>query len=84
MTSAEAQTLIDLLLEGRPPSTQSWGAQVLEYGRVLRRGPPLDQATALASLYSVKDPDPPRLLMITRFEELLLPQLAEALAAPAG
>lgn len=84
MTAAEAQVVVDILLEGGQPSTLGWGEQVLEYGRVLRRGPLEAQARILASLYSVKNPDSPQLLMITRFEEKLLGPVAEALGRPQG
>jgi hypothetical protein len=84
MTGAEAQVVVDVLLEGGSPSTLSWGEQVLEYGRVLRCGPPEAQARVLASLYSVEDPDPPRLLMISRFEDQLLQATADALGRPLG
>lgn len=84
MTAAEAQVVVDVLLEGGQPSTLSWGVQVLEYGRVLRGGPLEAQARVLASLYSVENPDSPQLLMITRFEEKLLAPVAEALGRPQG
>lgn len=79
MTLAEANTLVDLLLEAHQRSTMSWGVRVLEYGRAERSGQPDRIAHALAELYAETELKPPQELMVRRLEERLLPELAAAL-----
>lgn len=76
MSHEEAVVAVDLIVQGVPRSTASWGAQFMAYRRVEKSGSLREQAVALATLYAEPQPDTPRRLMIERLEKALLPKLA--------
>jgi len=81
MTRDEGQACWDVLSrkEGEPDA-RSWGEQFVEYTRLLKNGTPVEQAERLHRLYRVRAPLPPtHVLMVTRFEEHLLHDVAKAL-----
>lgn len=86
MTKEEAQAAIEVLSKKTgEPDTRGWGEQYIELTRVLRKGTALEQATVLQRLYRTPGPVPStHELMITRYEEQLLPLLAKALKKAVG
>lgn len=84
MKADEASVLLDLLVAASAPSSASWGARVLEYGRLERHGPPEAIARALSALYAEPSPQPPQVQMIDRLERALFPAMATALQQAEG
>jgi hypothetical protein len=79
MERAEAETLVDLMLEAHRPVSESWGARVVRYGRAERSGAPADVAQCLAELYAEPHHAIPQRAMVAVLESGLMPGLAEAL-----
>ncbi len=86
MTRDEANQLYDVLsAKAGVPDPRPWGEQYIELTRTLRKGPALERGEKLHQLYRCSAPLPEtHELMIVRFEEPLLEELAKALGKRPG
>lgn len=74
-----AQYWTDLTTPGRP-DPRPWGERYPDLVTTLQQGRPADQVAALRTLYSApSSPSAGEFRLITRYEDVLLPELATAL-----
>ncbi len=86
MTEQEAAACWEVLTKkAGEPDSRGWGEQFVELARILRKGTPVEKAERLHGLYRVKAPLPEtHQMMVGRYEEQFLPELAKALKKSGG
>jgi len=85
MGGAEAAEVLAKLMEKMgEPDARDWGDQYLEHGPALKTGTPAAQAAVLQKLFRVAAPDEMQQCAIGKLEEVLLPELAQALKKKIG